>query len=331
MPAEAMSESYRPLLDALFVAFEGSAAGRPAVPPGRRGEVVALLTRLMTDADLYDSYVATLRAERARRGAEMKLLTLESPDIPDERIIAEGFSGLGDEVLADLALSPAALEALTVALYHDPQSPAPGPWFFATETLGATARSLIASTTRLPAPTTSPPRYRGVRRGWLAAGLAVAASFLLGIFLGPLVTDRVKRPEFALAQVEARGDAARGIEDVQLLVTNDGSARAFVTVVGLSPGNRRPVVFYRSGDTFVTVPPRDTVAVKSLPRDEFAEVTTVIVFLTAVPAGEVVRVSLPAAAAPEKAAELAEQLRSSLAANNVRAETRVVPIPTTKR
>src|SRR5262249_16417949 len=159
--------------------------------------------------------------------------------------------------------SPAALEALTVVLYHDPQAPTPGPWFFAPDTIGAAARSPISSTTRLPAPTTSPPSYRGVRRSWFAAGLAVAASFLIGVFLGPLLPERIKRPEFALAQVDTRGDAARGIEDVQILVTNNGAARAFVTVVGLKPGNLRPVAFYRSGDTFVTVPARDTVAVKN--------------------------------------------------------------------
>jgi hypothetical protein len=332
MPAEEVAERYRPLLDALFEAFAAAPDGKPAIPRGRRDEVVALLTRLMTDADLCDAYVSTLRTERRRRGVETRLLTLDSPDIPDKQIIAEGFDGLPDDILADIALSPGALEALTVALYHDPQDTPPGPWFFARETFSKTVVSPNASTTPRVSPVV-PSSSTGRRRGhleWLVAGLAVAASFLVGVFFGPRLFDRDKQQEFAFANLVARGDAARGIADVQLLVTNDGDGRAFVTVVGLALGNKRAVVFNRTGENFLTVSPHDTTTVKNLPP-EFEGVTSVIIVLTAVPAGEVVRTGLPTVATPQQAEQLAEQLRATLATNNVRAETRVVLIPSTKQ
>lgn len=106
------------------------------VPAGRRDEVVTLLTRVMTRPEFFGQYVGGLRAEIGRRPKAFvqRLLTYGSPDIPDDQITATGFVGLPDEVLADLATSPAALDAMKVGLYDDPSDGHPGPWFFAPET-----------------------------------------------------------------------------------------------------------------------------------------------------------------------------------------------------
>ena len=86
-----------------------------------------LLTSLMADPERLDAYVATLRIEQERRGARVLLLQRDGLDIPDARIAAEGFGGLSDDHLADIALSPEALQALEDAL-DDPETE-PGPWF----------------------------------------------------------------------------------------------------------------------------------------------------------------------------------------------------------
>jgi hypothetical protein len=104
--------------------------GKPVLPEGRREEVVALLTRLMANPDLLDAYAAELRAQRERLGpaAEQRLLGMAGPDIPGEEILHHGFAGLSDEVLADLAICPEALEALDQVHFRGEQ--APGSWFF---------------------------------------------------------------------------------------------------------------------------------------------------------------------------------------------------------
>lgn len=111
-------------------------AKRLQVPVGRRDDVVALLTRAMTRQEFFDQYVGGLRAEIGRRSKaySLRLLTYGSPEIPDAQIVATGFTDLPDEVLADLATSPHALEAVKETLFEDENSGAPGPWFFAPET-----------------------------------------------------------------------------------------------------------------------------------------------------------------------------------------------------
>ena len=87
---------------------------------------MALLTGLMADPERLDSYIAALKGEQERRGVRLTLLQRDGADLPDERIAAEGFGGLADAQLADIALSPEALRALKDSL-DDPET-APGPW-----------------------------------------------------------------------------------------------------------------------------------------------------------------------------------------------------------
>jgi hypothetical protein len=100
-----------------------------ALPEGRRDEVITLMTRLMADPERLDGYCSALEAERRRRGpeVELKLIGMDGLDFPDGQIAAEGFVGLSDDQLADIALSPEALRALKETL-DDPQTE-PGPWF----------------------------------------------------------------------------------------------------------------------------------------------------------------------------------------------------------
>lgn len=117
------------LVAALFDAFEQ--AGVLAVPAGRRVAVVELLTRVMTDPHLFAAYTEWLEVERDRRGLTSRMHALDCPDIPEDRIVAEGFVNLSDDVLADLALSPEALYALEDGFYGVESEVEPGEWFFA--------------------------------------------------------------------------------------------------------------------------------------------------------------------------------------------------------
>src|SRR4051812_16112036 len=92
-----------PLLEALFAVFV--TAGRPVMPPGRRREVIDLLTRVMADADLFAAYTSALRSRRSALGwqEELRLMKAGETDIPGDAILSDGFGGLTDEVLADLA------------------------------------------------------------------------------------------------------------------------------------------------------------------------------------------------------------------------------------
>ena len=101
---------FSPLIASLLDAFEASGRIKAVLPKGHRDEVASLLTRLMADPDALDGYTAVLKAERRRRGpvVESMLIGMDGLDIPDARIAAEGFGGLSDDHLADIALSPEA-------------------------------------------------------------------------------------------------------------------------------------------------------------------------------------------------------------------------------
>ncbi|MFO0849972.1 MAG: hypothetical protein U0871_15660 [Gemmataceae bacterium] len=276
----------------------------------------------MTDPEFCAVYTAALRAERDRRGRAVKrrLLGMAGADVSEARIVAEGFVGLPDAVLADLALSPEAIEGLRTVLY-DPDAPSPpGAWFFAPDTFPPAIE---------PAPTAARPAKPARLGRWIGAAVALAASFVLGLVVGPQLVGRPSSPAFALAKLEARGDITRGPDDVQLLVTNDGDARAFVTVVGLGPGIKGGAVYARSGGTFLEAPPHQTASLKGLPR-EFERATVVVVVLTGVPAADVVLATIPSDATPGQAAALADQLRAALNGYGVKSETRVTTLTTGK-
>jgi hypothetical protein len=112
-------------------AFRAGGKAKPALPAGRRAEVVTLLTRLMANPDLLDAYCEAVTAERQRQGVHRLLLELPDEEIPDREIARRGFAWLSDDQLADLATSAAALRALADELYDnlDPDFER-GEWFF---------------------------------------------------------------------------------------------------------------------------------------------------------------------------------------------------------
>src|SRR5579883_1332756 len=237
MTGTASARQFLPLLNELYDAFAASPSGEPVIPPGRREAVVDLLTRVMTDRLLFTAYTELLESERSRRGLLTRLLSRTGPDIPEKAIIETGFVHLSDAVLADLALSPEALGALDELLYgEDALGLEMGDWFLHDEPPAeALPASSVPGEATVPVPTARP---KASRLSWVAATLAVAASLLVGIFLGSKIGGGNARPEFALAGVEVRRDPARGPDDFMLEVRNSGSARAFVTVVGIVPGNK---------------------------------------------------------------------------------------------
>ena len=103
-----------PLIASLLDAFMAAGRTRAVLPPNRRDEIIAVLTRLMADPDALDAYTATLEDERRRRGrdVELRLLGMAGLDIPGDQIATEGFGGLSDDHLADIALSPEAIHAI---------------------------------------------------------------------------------------------------------------------------------------------------------------------------------------------------------------------------
>jgi hypothetical protein len=326
------SDSALPLIAVLLDAFEGSGTGMPTMPAGKRNDTIAFLTRMMTDQAFFTTHMQLIRTERERHGAafKRKLLSHGGYDIPDKQIIREGFSGLSDELLADLAISPEALEALEDVFYGGELDTTPGPWFFANESSNKVESAKSPSDASI-IPSTQPRKYRvGKWTGWSVAGIVLAASFLLGVFVGPKINGK-KQPEFAFANVTVQGDITRGVEDIKLLVTNGGDGRAFVTVVGLVPGKKRAAVFNSTQGEFLTVPAHETVTINNLPTDEFEGTTVALLILTEVPAGEAVRQSLPASVSLENAMDLSERLRQKLLLLNIRAEIRVVNFPVSKK
>lgn len=91
-----------------------------------------------------------------------------------------------------------------------------------------------------------PQGRRLFRHATYASIAALAASVLLiiGMFVGKQ-GNRGQEVAFA-GRVTAREDAARGAGVAEVVVENRTDARAFVTVVGITPG-RRPAVFSRGG------------------------------------------------------------------------------------
>ena len=84
----------------------------PAVPEGRRDEVVSTLTRLMVDRSLLLRYNAALTEEHRQRGVGELLAEREFPELPIDEILHGGFTTLADDQLAELACRPVTLTCL---------------------------------------------------------------------------------------------------------------------------------------------------------------------------------------------------------------------------
>jgi hypothetical protein len=116
-------------VSALVGAYAGSVPARPVLPEGLREGVIALLAGLMADPERLDAYAEALAAELERRGLRAALLRSGGAglDLPGDRIAADGFAGLPDGLLADIALSPEAIAVLGDHL-HEPATRRGG-WF----------------------------------------------------------------------------------------------------------------------------------------------------------------------------------------------------------
>ncbi len=105
-------------------------SGKLVLPPGRRDEVVALLTRLAVNDEFRDAYCRVVTATRERLGMDVATsAAADSGDIPELEIARHGFGGLTDPQVADYAVSPSAIEAIADRLYDDDLLGHLGHWF----------------------------------------------------------------------------------------------------------------------------------------------------------------------------------------------------------
>ena len=105
-------------------------AGRPAVPPGGRDDVLLALTRAVVNPVFAGTYFDAVARERQRLGVR----TAEAPDVRDDEILRSGFGCLSDDELAGFAISPGIAGVLADLVNrtgpwseHDPEDV--GPWF----------------------------------------------------------------------------------------------------------------------------------------------------------------------------------------------------------
>jgi hypothetical protein len=105
-----MLQPYIPGLVEALVA-EYAASGEPALPAGRRGEVIRMLMSVVADGHLpVDEYCDLLTAAVGNG-----FVPPAAPaDLPTEAIFREGLAALSDDQLARLALNPAALRELNL-------------------------------------------------------------------------------------------------------------------------------------------------------------------------------------------------------------------------
>jgi hypothetical protein len=342
----------------------------PLLPPTLRPTLTAAAAALRSEAaavlarpDLEDVLGRALLGPAAHEEYLEALAEIQPPlsppartPVPVESVVSDGLGGLSDEQLVGLAFDAAAFRTLGERVCNALGSGQAGEYwtelmFRAAETfqpdpaLAGAARQAFdefeeirrqvrgkSATKPEPASAAGRGNLRRRKVRWIGFATSIAAALVVGVGLGLLVPSKPKQFEFA--GLEARGDVTRGIEDVELVVTNNGNERAFVAVVGLFPGGRRPDIFSRAGTTFVGVAASETTVVRNLPL-EFEGATVVLVVLTNVPAGEAIRVNLPASPSPllspDRAADLGEHLRRALEALNIRSQVRVIPLPSSKK
>jgi hypothetical protein len=301
-----------PLIASLLDAFMAAGRTRAVLPPNRRDEIIAVLARLMADPDALDAYTATLEDERRRRGrdVELRLLGMAGLDIPGDQIATEGFGGLSDDHLADIALSPEAIHAIREHL----DEAECGAWLIDKIIEVESARPEAAECARR-----AKEIFQGLRnirllgtdkpdtiamgeekeqrrpslRSLLRPGpglLALAASLLVGVLLGGLAL-RGLRPstgetEVLLASVTPKFGTLRGSEH-SLLVEVASVRPGFATIITLAP-DRPQQVFPEPGEDPIRVHPSARETYGPLPPDSI----TALALITEVPATELIREAL---------------------------------------
>lgn len=297
------------LAEHLVRGFVDSGKRQPVIPPGRRDELIFALARMMVDGETLDKYVEQLRRARTTHGIHLALLERPSGELPDEEIARGGFGVLTDEQIAEIAIDPPALRTLAAYLWGelDPESDEPAPergdWWWEAVTSGeldypGLARRVIANASESAAdaredakviPFGSPrTANRPWGNRWLGQAAAIAASLLLGVFLGRTAFDGGGEGNagYPLASASPVYGPGRGTER-DLGVRFESGLRGFATVIALSPGNR-PEVFPALG--------RDDVAVQTRVPTEFSPLPAgtkeALVVVTETPAADPVRRAL---------------------------------------
>jgi hypothetical protein len=291
--------AHRPLFEALFAA--AAAARKAVMPPGRRADVVDLLTLLVADPDLFDGYVEELRERRQGLGWDVERQLLQArTDVPWAQIRRSGFTDLPDDVLADLATSPEALEALMEVEFGGEE--APGPWYFDAIKRVSAWRPLPASymenarrkmeeaSRRLDAElaqekATVPATLQA--RSWAAFAmpLAMAACLLLGAFIGwwsrgGRAPDELVAASAVVEPAKFRGAPNEKPPEVRVTAPFDG----FIVVIALAPDRKHQVVPGLGDDDISAVGGRPSEGVV-IPADS----TRVLYAVTETPAAEPIR------------------------------------------
>lgn len=107
--------------------------------PESRELLVRTLDGLMANGpDYVETHIEWLEEEITQRGTdfELKLLGCNSPDLPDEAILAGGFGGASDDVLVDVICSPSALEVMYRYVNDPAHAAVRGVWFDAAKREG---------------------------------------------------------------------------------------------------------------------------------------------------------------------------------------------------
>jgi hypothetical protein len=263
----------------------------------------------MADHDALEAYCSALEAERQRRGLELELLTIDGLDIPDDRIAAEGFAGLSDDQLADIALSPEAIRAIEEHL--DDTEVEVGPWYFDALRVVGDARPEAAENARRAVEVYERLRDAGLlgagkastvarssSHTWFVrsplarrAAYAIAASLLIGmgVLIGSMAFHGIATAtgmEILVAIASPQFVPARGT-DTDLRVEIQCDRPGFATVMSLASGRRQQVLPLPGADP-ISVASSGTTTYGPLPPDS----TTVLVVVTELPATDAIRNAL---------------------------------------
>ena len=290
-------DAFSPLLRGLMTTVAGAADRRAlALTPAQRAEVRDLLTRLIADPELFNAYVLHVGALRTQAGPEVeRQLLAGGSDVPWDQIAAHGFAGLSDDVLADLATSPEALEAFRDC--HMADDGDMGRWYYDAVRKDCPVGEAAIPPVDFPdraatSPVTASPSERRPRGGRFLRW-AVPAGLAAGLLLGGLAGWALRGPGEGKGEpVAMSGSAAfephskRGPNEGQLQLRVSSSADGFVVVIELSADRNQ---------FFVPSPGRD-IPVGRGERSEGvplrASTTRIVFAVTETPAGEAVRLGL---------------------------------------
>lgn len=299
-------ERFASLADDLVRAFTGSGTGTPAMPPGRRDELLALLVRSMVDGETLDAYAEQLERARTARGFDMDLPERPCGNLPEEEVARRGFGVLPDDQLTEIALDPSALRALTAYLWGELDQTSDGTglergdWWWAAVSVEGLARpglvpGVVATGGAEPGVAreekqilpfeagTTGNRSKAVK--WLRPFAAVEASLLLGVFLGRTAFERSGEAILAAGASPLIGPGRGTERDLSVRYTSPLSG--FATVVALAPG--RPTEVYPALG-------RDVIRVDSDSAGEFgplpAGTREALVIVSETPAADPVRWAL---------------------------------------